>query len=1739
MIHNSIKSDCLHIRLSITCLLFIGALGLQAQDFSRHNWYFGNSENSILFNKSDNQARRTDGQATVFGSAGAAVATDRISGDLLFYTDGGQVFDASHQLMEGWSPLTGNPDGSQNVVITPTANNSGQFFVFTNTAAYPAPGSVFFSTIDMDLPGNATPPQPNLGEVTAINNPAALPDGIQVNPGMLAFEVGNDPYLYFLLVQNAANRDFHLYLVGETNRVLLKTITNPTGLIAANFDFNRSNGQIAVSPQNQGVNVQMLQFDLSADTLSFQREIPGTGNFDGPNEAVFDVEFAPNDTIIFISRFGGATQEGALYRYDLSNPTASLDQVNPDPLYRSYGLQIGPDGSIYHLYQSSPAGGFEVGRIVNPNAPALSGLVYQPEPLGSEDYNGVQFPSFAPKASLDVTPGFEVVAATTCERTPTKFYPTFDPPASSYVWDFGEPGNPNNVSNMVAPIFTYSAPGTYEVRLIAGFNGTVDTVFQEVTVEAVTDSIDLGQDTVICPNETLQLDAGNNWDLIRWSIPGETGSTVTVDSSNVTGFIYVVATQGSCTAYDGINIEEYGEEIQNANYWYFGNNAGINFNEQPPVAMSDGQLISPEGASTMSDQNGDLLFYSDGNVVYDRDHLQMDNGIQIGGVNGASQSTLIVPFPNDETLFYIFNTRAVFDAGDEYALQYAVVDIKDIDGGTFGTVVTKEKQLFERSTERLTATNPGNFVWLIAHEMGNNTFRAYPVTEMGIGNPVLTSIGAVHDANDAEESQGYMKLSTDGSRLAVALNKGGANYVELFEFDQQTGELSNYIQVDIPNDYTRVYGVEFASNSDKLFVTTNSPVGSGSKLYELKLHDYDKDSIESRIEEIDEETGVNMGAIQTGPDGQIYVARDGEQFLGTITENLDTLSESTYAGNGFDLVTGTSTLGLPNFVQSVFQQTPDPSATVSPACVEQRTTFIGQGTSIIDEFLWTFGDGTSADTDTASHIYTVAGEYTVSLNVSNRCGLDTTITQLVDIAGIPDPPTLAATSIICDNSLILDADTTDTPGLQFLWSTGETSKVIETTSPGVFSVTITNEAGCVEEGSTQVFDGRPPVDLGPNATICQGDALILDTGLPVGNPANIFTWYLDDVDQGTGIENTFTVDSSEPGVYEYVVSVIDGLSGCLGLDTVQVTVNIEPELTYDVTNSECGLRNGQIEILTPDPLIGLTVEYFDQAGQSAGSGASLEGIPAGTYSVTATYDLTGCNQTYVVSVVDDIVPFTIDDATPGQDCEGDSIDVTLSGVTDLSTIIYTLIETNSNSVTSGSPRELSFTVPVPNPGNYTLQIGAEGCIDEITDLVFEPLDKLPLSVPATFDLCSDDQTISVNNADPLLDYFWTGPNGFEDLGPEVVVTRPGTYSVTVSDGNTLEPCDTTAIVEVNISPVPEPVIEPITDGCDGTRQVSVGDLLGDNFSYSWIDNQTGQSIGVAPSITLTRTTDLLLNVRDQQTGCLGEDALIVDVYQPFDVTVSVDQQACQDNNLVVVSATVDPDQPSTYEWFLNEVPIAETSSSVETFNEGLFRAVVTNQDGTCSASGELLITRAPVTPSSILPFYIICPEPPVEEVAVIAPGNFVTYLGFESLTGQPIFETQPGIFEINEEGTYFFELENEFNCWTYDTTVVVATCVPVIYAPNAFSPNAQIQENRTFRLFPTFVGEFEIFIYNRWGELVFYSDDLEFMVNTGWDGTKNGEFLPLGTYAYVIKYRSSTEPENGVIEQPGGVTIVR
>ena len=782
--------------------------------------------------------------------------------------------------------------------------------------------------------------------------------------------------------------------------------------------------------QNSNTNIQILQFNPLTDTLSYDTELLNTAFSDTAGESVYDVEWSPDGTKIFISRFGDATQPGILYRYDLNNPLAAPDQVNPTTLFRSFGIQNGPDGALYHLFQQNSGGPIQMGRITNPNDTLLTGIVYESLPLGSQDYNAFQFPSFSSRAEVTFSStGFAYVG--TCYGTPTKFFADTDPPADAYFWDFGDLFNPNPdpaVQRYQSPVYEYSQPGQYVVSLITRTNGDVDTITQIVDI-IMTDTVDLGQDTVICPGETITLDAGIDALGYIWNNDtSQTGRTVEVDSM---GYYWVVANFGVCTSYDGINVEVYGEQQQVANFWYFGDNAGINFTPQPPVAVTDGQTRAPAGVAGISDRNGQNLFYTDGYTVYDRQHIVVDNSI--GGDNASTQSSLVIPFPDDETMFYIFTTKDIWNlSGDHsYLLSFSVMDIKETDMGTLGEIVAKDVPLFSKSTERIAAIQMGQGYWLLTHEFGNNTFRAYPITPSGVGPPVLTSIGSSHAISNNEFGEGYMKFSGDGSRVAVALSTPMGNYVELFDFDPATGTLSNYIQIELSESFNQynVYGLEFSSGSDKLFVTLNNQTTPQSRLYELKLHNYNKDSIEANIDLMSDVPGVNFGALQTGPDGQIYMAINFQDFVGNFMPNLDTATTTVfdYATNQFSLNGGISRLGLPNFVQNFTNQPPVPSAGITAGCIGQISFFTGSGTSTIDEYLWNFGDGGSDMNPVTDHTYAAANTYTVTFNVSNRCGYDTTLVQDLTIAGNPNEPTFIKPGVICDTDLIIDADTTNTP----------------------------------------------------------------------------------------------------------------------------------------------------------------------------------------------------------------------------------------------------------------------------------------------------------------------------------------------------------------------------------------------------------------------------------------------------------------------------------------------------------------------------------------------------------------------------------------------------------------------------------------------------------------------------------------------------------------------------------------
>lgn len=92
-----------------------------------------------------------------------------------------------------------------------------------------------------------------------------------------------------------------------------------------------------------------------------------------------------------------------------------------------------------------------------------------------------------------------------------------------------------------------------------------------------------------------------------------------------------------------------------ANWWYFGYNtgyAGLDFNGGSPVAVTNGQLSTYEGCASISDAAGNLLFYTDGIKVWNKNHVQMPNGFGLMGATSSTQAALIVQRPGSAAIYY-------------------------------------------------------------------------------------------------------------------------------------------------------------------------------------------------------------------------------------------------------------------------------------------------------------------------------------------------------------------------------------------------------------------------------------------------------------------------------------------------------------------------------------------------------------------------------------------------------------------------------------------------------------------------------------------------------------------------------------------------------------------------------------------------------------------------------------------------------------------------------------------------------------------------------------------------------------------------------------------------------------------------------------------------------------------------------------------------------------------------------
>lgn len=489
-----------------------------------------------------------------------------------------------------------------------------------------------------------------------------------------------------------------------------------------------------------------------------------------------------------------------------------------------------------------------------------------------------------------------------------------------------------------------------------------------------------------------------------------------------------------------------------ASNWYFGLNAGLRFlNDGTVVPLSDGLLSTEEGCSTISDSNGNLLFYTDGRTVWDRNHVVMPNGNYLAGTGlygdpSSTQSGIIVPRPNSSTQYYIFTVdephhenAAVYpnafsgsyvefgsgsvpetDDGKNNGLNYSLVDLSVTgNNGSVGNVISSNNHLITYNTatngeeikykcsEKITAVKNelDNTYWVITHFV--NKFYAFKVDANGVFSmPVISTIGSNQQLSGYRRNAlGYLKASPDGSKLAIAHQQNGiavgqsalgTGSVELFDFDISTGIVSNNLSI-IPN--VQAYGVEFSPSSNRLYATYR--VGSNPTM-ELAQFDLTQTNPSQTKQVIFD--GVNyLFALQLAPNNKIYCATGYQGSLGVIA-NPDNLGLSCdYSQIGQFLASGkTVQLGLPPFITSFFNAT----IQVSNNCLGQTTSFSISANQSVTSVLWNFGDGSTSTILNPQHLYTTSGSYNVSVQITSG-NESTTRSKEITIYQVPQANQLA------------------------------------------------------------------------------------------------------------------------------------------------------------------------------------------------------------------------------------------------------------------------------------------------------------------------------------------------------------------------------------------------------------------------------------------------------------------------------------------------------------------------------------------------------------------------------------------------------------------------------------------------------------------------------------------------------------------------------------------------------------
>jgi len=829
-------------------------------------------------------------------------------------------------------------------------------------------------------------------------------------------------------------------------------------------------------------------------------------------------------------------------------------------------------------------------------------------------------------------------------------------------------------------------------------------------------------------------------------------------------------------------------------------------------------------------------------------------------------------------------------------------------------------------------------------------------------------------------------------------------------------------------------------------------------------------------------------------------------------------------------------------------------------------------TSMGNHYFWDFGDGDTSTDENPSHTFD-AGTWEITLVSidSSTCNLSDTVKKTIHV-GFTETDTLDIKHI-CEGSSIQIGINENLSGVTYSWTPNSTLNDTTISNPIATPTTTTmyhltaSYSSCKEmDQLVVVHDGNIDITAYPDTGVCIGETVTLFANA-TDSMANYY-WY-DIAVPGNILSNDDSLTVTPNLSTQYIVHTIEPYCNVDAYDTVTVdliplsitltndtiiclgdTINIHANNVYPndtITYSwqpSAEIISGQ---LTNNPLVApiqnttyyitainqrgcevldsvqvdiddlqanIQVQnilcYGDHTGiltvsasgyspysyeWSSGGNDSIEDyLPAGNYNVTVT-DIVGCEKIIsadinqppaIVASVSDI-----QNTLCGTQTEVGSITTSVSGGTPNYTYIWNNGQTTANAINLGF-------------GDYTVTVtDNNGCDTILTAHVDDPsnLEVSTTEVDATcFGYCDGSAQVNIDipSTAPYT-YLWSTGDNTDNINGLCV----GNYHIYVYDADTCQRDNWVTISSPNDIDL---IINSIGIICHNDYAIAIADVISGgtpNYNYEWSNGYIGSTATGLTEGTYTVSVIDDHGCRDSTDITFTNPPLFINDTTSIPVTCDA---ACNGVGTVISSGGV-PEY--TYLW-----DNGDTDSSSFNLCPGWHYVTVTDANG-CVDTLEVNVDIS------------------AEGLGVVAWADAYTVYNDESTTIYTIdgnnyiynwsptetlndYTLQNPIATPGVNTLYSVTVTDEYGCKNIDTVLIkvkeIVCGEPYIYVPNAFTPNDDGKNDRLYA-YGDIIDELYFAIYDRWGELMFETED----ISKGWDGTYMGKKLDPAVFVYYIK----------------------